>query len=192
MERYKKNDSNCGTYARSNYRPSNCRRRNCYFGELLPEQWSPEELSFGNYLLLGQSSLWSIYGRSNCRWSNLGSNFHRSNCHPIRSICRWSNNRRSIYRRSNYRRSYSRRSKFRRSNCRRSICRGAFVAEQLSPSAEQIMIGSIVAEHNVGSQKTHIYAHFSNELNSKLTNCILFDFTYDIHDKGHYFSFYIV
>ena len=111
-------------------------------------------------VLMAQSSLWSIYRRSNCRWRKcrrsycyLGSYCRRSNCHPIRSICRCSNYRRSIYRRSNYRRSIyrrsnyrrsnSRRSKFRRSNCRRrkfrrSICRGAFVAEQLSPSAEQM------------------------------------------------------
>ena len=109
-------------------------------------------------VILAQSSLRRIYRRSNCRWSNC----RRSNCHPIRSICRWSNNRRSIYRRSNYRRSIyrrsnyrrsnSRRSKFRRSNCRRSkfrrsFCRGAIIAEQLSPSAEQLSQEQLSPEH---------------------------------------------
>ena len=103
-------------------------------------------------VILAQSSLRRIYRRSNCR----------SNCHPIRSICRWSNNRRSIYRRSNYRRSIyrrsnyrrsnSRRSKCRRSNCRRSkfrrsFCRGAIIAEQLSPSAEQLSQEQLSPEH---------------------------------------------
>ena len=116
--------------------------------------------------VVGQSSLWSIYRRSNCRRTyyyifgeQLSSEElsphtehlsleHISQEHYPRSNNRWRYCRRSIYHRSNYRRSTyrrsnSRRSKFRRSNCRRSkfrrnICRGAFVAEQLSPSAEQM------------------------------------------------------
>ena len=71
---------------------------------------SPLELSFGNYFLLEQFSLWRIYRWSNCRW---GYCYLGSNC--LWSICRWSN-----YLRSNNRRRY----------CRRSIYRSP---EQLSP-----------------------------------------------------------
>ena len=133
---------------------------------MLPEQLSPEELSFGKCywrnprygaFIAGAIIAGAISGNCRRRYCYLGSNCRRSNCHPIWSICRWSNYRRSIYRRSNYhrsiyrrsnyRRSIYRRSNYRRSNYRRSFCRGAIITEQ---SQEQL---SPEAEHNVGSPK---------------------------------------
>ena len=85
MERHKKNDSKCETYVRSNYRPNIVAGGIVILGSrCCQSSWRQRILSFGNYLLLGQSPLWNIYCRSNCRWSNncrqrycyLGSNYH--------------------------------------------------------------------------------------------------------------------
>ena len=88
---------------------------------------------------------------SKCHWSNYRRSIYRRSNYR-RSIYRRSNYRRSIYRgsnyrRSNYRRSNCRRSNSRRSKYRRSFCRGAIIAEQLSPSSEQLSQEQLSPEH---------------------------------------------
>ena len=101
---------------------SSCRQKNC--------------LSAITCQLLEQSSLWSIYRRSNCR---------RSNCQHIQSICHRTN-----YRRSNNRRSNCRQSIYCLCNCRRSKFRRSICCEAIVAFSGANVVGAIVTGAYVG------------------------------------------